>query len=256
MAVETIDRVSTSIGGEAARVSAAVDALFGQLLGDSGDGRDRLYAALRHAAIGGGKRLRPLLTVAASRLFGIAEDRAVRVGTAIEAIHVYSLVHDDLPCMDDDDLRRGKPTVHKAFGEAIAVLAGDSLHAMAFEILADPRTHEDPFVRSDLVLELARASGGIRPMIAAASTANSISAPVFNCWSRVIAARSSFSLSAARSIICPPAIPAGPEARASSSTRSERTNGSSWVLGSARISNAIAWRLSPASTAIASPKAL
>ena len=111
------------------------------MLGDSGDGRDRLYAAMRHAAIGGGKRLRPLLTVAASRLFGIAEDRAIRAGTAIEAIHVYSLIHDDLPCMDDDDLRRGKPTVHKAFGEAIAVLAGDSLHALAFEILADP---DDP----------------------------------------------------------------------------------------------------------------
>ena len=159
MAVETIDRVAVQIRHEAARVSNAVDALFGQLLSDPKDGRDRLYAALRHAAIGGGKRLRPLLTVAASRLFGIAEDRAIRVGTAIEAIHVYSLVHDDLPCMDDDDLRRGKPTVHKAFGEAIAVLAGDSLHAMAFEILADPKTHEDPFVRSDLVLELARASG-------------------------------------------------------------------------------------------------
>ncbi len=159
MAVETIDRLGVGIGHEAARVSSAVDALFGQLLSDPKDGRDRLYAALRHAAIGGGKRLRPLLTVAASRLFGIAEDRAVRVGTAIEAIHAYSLIHDDLPCMDDDDLRRGKPTVHKAYGEAIAVLAGDSLHAMAFEILADPRTHEDPFVRSDLVLELARASG-------------------------------------------------------------------------------------------------
>ena len=151
--------MAVEIDHEAARVSNAVDALFGQLLSDPKDGRDRLYAALRHAAIGGGKRLRPLLTVAASRLFGIAEDRAIRVGTAIEAIHVYSLVHDDLPCMDDDDLRRGKPTVHKAFGEAIAVLAGDSLHAMAFEILADPKTHEDPFVRSDLVLELARASG-------------------------------------------------------------------------------------------------
>jgi len=159
MAVETIDRVAADIGNEARRVSIEVDTLFGKLLGNPGDGRDRLYAALRHAAIGGGKRLRPLLTVAASRLFGIAEDRAIRVGTAIEAIHVYSLIHDDLPCMDDDDLRRGKPTVHKAFGEAIAVLAGDSLHAMAFEILADPKTHEDPFVRSDLVLELARASG-------------------------------------------------------------------------------------------------
>jgi farnesyl diphosphate synthase len=86
-------------------------------------------------------------------------DRALRAGAAIEAIHVYSLIHDDLPCMDDDDVRRGKPTVHKAFGEAAAILAGDSLHALAFEILADAATHEDPFVRSELVLELARASG-------------------------------------------------------------------------------------------------
>jgi farnesyl diphosphate synthase len=159
MAVDTIDRIVTNISAEAERVSAAVDDLFEQLLGGTGDGRDRLYAAMRHAAVGGGKRLRPLLTVAASHLFGISEDRAIRVGTAIEAIHVYSLIHDDLPCMDDDDLRRGKPTVHKAYGEAIAVLAGDSLHAMAFEILSDPKTHEDPFIRSDLVLELARASG-------------------------------------------------------------------------------------------------
>jgi farnesyl diphosphate synthase len=114
---------------------------------------------MRHAAIGGGKRLRPLLTAAASRLFAIDRACALRVGCAIEAIHVYSLIHDDLPCMDDADLRRGKATVHKAFGEAAAVLAGDSLHALAFEILADAATHEDPWVRSDLVFELARAAG-------------------------------------------------------------------------------------------------
>ena len=114
---------------------------------------------MRHAAIGGGKRLRPLLTIAASRLFAIDPARALRVGCAIEAIHVYSLIHDDLPCMDDADLRRGKPTVHKAFGEAEAVLAGDSLHALAFEILAHQATHDDPRVRSELLLELARAVG-------------------------------------------------------------------------------------------------
>jgi farnesyl diphosphate synthase len=100
-----------------------------------------------------------MLTMAASRLFAIDKDRALRVAAAIEAIHVYSLIHDDLPAMDDDDLRRGKPTVHKAYGEAAAILAGDSLHALAFEIIADPATAEDPFVRSDLVLELARAAG-------------------------------------------------------------------------------------------------
>lgn len=159
MPVETVDRARLELDAETEEVRREIDDLFGSLLVSRNDGRDELYAAMRHAAIGGGKRLRPLLTVAASRLFGIDRDRALRVGAAIEAIHVYSLIHDDLPCMDDDDVRRGKPTVHKAFGEAAAVLAGDSLHALAFEILADAATHEDPFVRSDLVLDLARASG-------------------------------------------------------------------------------------------------
>ncbi|MCW3797089.1 polyprenyl synthetase family protein [Sphingomonas sp. BN140010] len=151
--------VGADLLGEAQRVSAAVDRLFEDALADRCDGRDRLCRAMRHAAIGGGKRLRPLLTVAAGRLFAMDEDRSVRAGAAVEAIHVYSLIHDDLPCMDDDDLRRGKPTVHKAFDEATAVLAGDCLHALAFEILADVDTHEDPFVRAELVLELSRASG-------------------------------------------------------------------------------------------------
>ena len=159
MPVETVDRARLELDAESSRVSSEIDALFDKLLVSRNDGRDVLFEAMRHAAIGGGKRLRPLLTVASARLFGIAWERALRVGAAIEAIHVYSLIHDDLPCMDDDDVRRGKPTVHKAFGEAAAVLAGDSLHALAFEILADAETHEDPFVRSDLVLELAKASG-------------------------------------------------------------------------------------------------
>ncbi len=159
MPVETIDRLADELQAEAAQVSADIDAFFAQLLTPVQDGRERLYDAMRHAALGGGKRLRPLLTLAASRLFAIDRERALRVGAAIEAIHVYSLMHDDLPCMDDAALRRGKPTVHKAFGEAEAVLAGDSLHALAFEILAHPATHEDPRVRSDLVLELARATG-------------------------------------------------------------------------------------------------
>ena len=150
---------AADLAHEVARVAARVDAVFSQYLGSSGDGRDRLFEAMRYIGVGGGKRLRPLLTVATGRLFGLDEDRAVRAGSAIEAIHVYSLVHDDLPCMDDDDLRRGKPTVHKAFGEATAVLAGDCFHDLAFEIIADPATHEDPFVRAELVLEMARASG-------------------------------------------------------------------------------------------------
>ena len=144
---------------EAARIAGLVDDVFALYLHDPGDGRDRLFAAMRYAGIGGGKRLRPLLTVATARLFGIDEHRAVRAGAAIEAVHVYSLIHDDLPCMDNDDLRRGKPTVHKAYGEATAVLAGDCFHDLAFELLADEATHEDPFVRAELVLELARASG-------------------------------------------------------------------------------------------------
>ena len=141
------------------RVADAVDALFDQWLQPPGDGRDPLYAAMRHAGIDGGKRLRPLLTVATARLFNIDERRAVRAGAAIEAIHTYSLIHDDLPCMDDDDLRRGKPTVHKAFGEAIAVLAGDCFHDLAFEIITDSDTHDDPFVRADLAVGLAKSSG-------------------------------------------------------------------------------------------------
>jgi farnesyl diphosphate synthase len=159
MPVETIDRLQQELNAESRRVRAEVDSFFAKLLKPTDDGRERLYEAMRHAAIGGGKRLRPLLTLGSSRLFAIDRQRALRVGCAIEAIHVYSLIHDDLPCMDDADLRRGKATVHKAFGEAAAVLAGDSLHALAFEILADPATHEDPWVRSDLTLELARAAG-------------------------------------------------------------------------------------------------
>ncbi len=159
MAVETIDRLSGALDAEAAQVAREVDAFFVRLLSSTDAERAMLYQAMRHAAIGGGKRLRPLLTLAAARLFVIDPTRALRVGCAIEAIHTYSLIHDDLPCMDDDDIRRGKPTVHRAFGEAQAVLAGDSLHALAFEILADPSTHDDPWVRSDLVLELAKAVG-------------------------------------------------------------------------------------------------
>ncbi|HEU6441088.1 MAG TPA: farnesyl diphosphate synthase [Microvirga sp.] len=119
----------------------------------------RLMAAMRHAALGGGKRLRPFLTIEAARLFGSEGQGALRVGSAVELLHCYSLVHDDLPSMDDDDLRRGRPTVHKAYDEATAILVGDALQTLAFEVLADPGTDADPAVRSDLVLGLARASG-------------------------------------------------------------------------------------------------
>ena len=136
-----------------------IDQAFDYLLAVPSDPRDDLYRAMRHAAIGGGKRLRPMLVRASCDLFHVSRDASLRAGIAIECIHVYSLIHDDMPCMDDDDLRRGKPTVHKQFDEATAVLAGDSLHALAFEVIADEATSSDPFVRAELALELARASG-------------------------------------------------------------------------------------------------
>ena len=141
------------------QVADDIDGQFDQLLPVPDDARAPLFQAMRHAAIGGGKRLRPLLLIATADIFHVDRQTALRVAAAIEAIHVYSLIHDDLPCMDDDDMRRGKPTVHKAFGDATAVLAGDSLHALAFEILADSSTHADPFVRSELIATLALASG-------------------------------------------------------------------------------------------------
>lgn len=150
-----------SLSSALERIGADIDRLFATLLPVPADSRAPLYEAMRYAAIGGGKRMRPLLVTAGCELFHVDRDRALRVGLAVECIHVYSLVHDDLPCMDDDDLRRGKPTLHKAFDECTAVLAGDSLHALAFEILADDATHEDPFVRTELVAELARASGPV-----------------------------------------------------------------------------------------------
>jgi len=140
-------------------VGAEIDRAFDSLLPIPADPRGRLYEAMRYAAIGGGKRIRPMLVIAACDLFNVDRARAMRVALAVECIHVYSLIHDDLPSMDDDDLRRGKPTLHRAFEESTAILAGDSLHALAFGILADEATHEDPFVRVELIAELARASG-------------------------------------------------------------------------------------------------
>jgi farnesyl diphosphate synthase len=152
-------RTPISLDTALRQVADEIDSEFDLLLSVPDDARRRLFEAMRHAAIGGGKRLRPLLLTATAELFNVARETALRVAAAVEAIHVYSLIHDDLPCMDDDDMRRGKPTVHKAFGEATAVLAGDSLHALAFEILASPETHPDPFVRSELIATLALASG-------------------------------------------------------------------------------------------------
>ncbi|MDR7103151.1 farnesyl diphosphate synthase [Croceicoccus sp. BE223] len=152
--------VTASVLGDALnRIREDVDKHFDLLLPVPDDARARLFQAMRHAAIGGGKRLRPLLLVATAGLFGVERDAAVRTGCAVEAIHAYSLIHDDLPCMDDDALRHGRPTVHLEFDEATAVLAGDALHALAFDILVSPQVTSDPFVRCELVLTLAKASG-------------------------------------------------------------------------------------------------
>ena len=136
-------------------IAREVDGLFDALLPTEG----KLAEAMRYAAIGGGKRLRPLLLTATAAMHGVDRSQALRAAIAIEAIHAYSLVHDDLPCMDDDAMRHGKPSTHKAFGEAVAVLAGDALQSFAFEVLADSATSGDPFVRSELVQVLALASG-------------------------------------------------------------------------------------------------
>jgi farnesyl diphosphate synthase len=150
---------SPSLKAALTQVGAEVDRRFDVMLAVPDDPRAELYQAMRHAAIGGGKRLRPLLVFATPGLFGVDRECIARTACAIEAVHVYSLVHDDMPAMDNDDMRRGKPTVHRAFSEATAILAGDSLHALGFEWLADPATHPDPHVRAELVLELARAAG-------------------------------------------------------------------------------------------------
>jgi len=141
------------------RIQQEVDEAFDALLPVPEDPRARLVEAMRYAAIGGGKRVRPLLLVTVAEMYGASRAAAISAACAIEAIHAYSLVHDDLPCMDDDALRHGKPTVHVAFGEAVAVLAGDALHALAFELIADPSTSADPFVRAELVQCLALSSG-------------------------------------------------------------------------------------------------
>lgn len=119
----------------------------------------RLAEAMRYAALGGGKRLRAFLVMESARLFGVSPAGAARVAASVEMLHAYSLVHDDLPAMDNDDLRRGRPSTHKAFDEATAILVGDALQTRAFEVLAEADTHPDPQARCELVMELAAASG-------------------------------------------------------------------------------------------------
>jgi farnesyl diphosphate synthase len=142
----------------------SVEAMLTAVLGDAPPPGEiarpgRLLEAMRYAALGGGKRLRPFLAIETARALGGPIEAALRAGSAIECVHCYSLVHDDLPAMDDDDLRRGRPTTHKAYDEATAILVGDGLQTLAFDILADPATHPSAEVRVALCLGLARASG-------------------------------------------------------------------------------------------------
>ena len=151
MSLDAASRLSTA----ASRTDSALSRLLPPVEGPEAP----LAEAMRYAVLGPGKRLRPFLVFEAGAILEIEANRLERVACALECIHAYSLVHDDLPCMDDDDLRRGRPTVHRAFDEATAVLAGDALQALAFEILAAPETHPDGRVRAELVRALARASG-------------------------------------------------------------------------------------------------
>lgn len=149
------EEVARRIAETADLVTVALDELLPRAEGPE----SRLTEAMRYAALGGGKRLRPFFAIETGRLFDLDPKAVLRAACAVECVHAYSLVHDDLPGMDDDDLRHGQPTVHKAFDEATAILVGDSLQAVAFEILADPETHPDGRVRADLVLKLAVAAG-------------------------------------------------------------------------------------------------
>lgn len=137
----------------------AVNAELDHLLPLPDGPESRVVEAMRYSSLDGGKRLRPFLVMQSAALFNVAPSSALRVGCAIEMVHCYSLIHDDLPCMDDDDLRRGRPTCHRQFDEATALLAGDALLTRAFDVLAAEPTHADPAVRCALVAELAHASG-------------------------------------------------------------------------------------------------
>ncbi len=151
--------VSPSLAAAMTESARSVEDALERLLPKSDFPEKKLFDAMRYGALGGGKRLRPFLVLSAAKIFGVGDECALRAAAAVECIHCYSLIHDDLPAMDDSDLRRGRPTVHKVYDDATAILAGDALLTLAFEILADPRTHEDPAVRCRLVTALAKASG-------------------------------------------------------------------------------------------------
>lgn len=142
-----------------AEVADLVTVALDKLLPRAEGPESRLTEAMRYAALGPGKRLRPYFAMEAARLFDIEERPVLRAACALECVHAYSLVHDDLPCMDDDDMRRGRPTLHRAYDEATAVLAGDALQTAAFDIILHPDTHDDAEVRCELAARLSLASG-------------------------------------------------------------------------------------------------
>jgi farnesyl diphosphate synthase len=148
-----------SVADASAITAELTDAVISRLLSVPRDLEAQVYEAMRYSALAPGKRMRPLLVLAGARLFGVVERSALQVAAAIEMVHAYSLIHDDLPAMDNSDLRRGRPTCHKRFDDATAVLAGDGLLTMAFGVLAHPDTHGDPAVRCELVAALAQAAG-------------------------------------------------------------------------------------------------
>jgi farnesyl diphosphate synthase len=148
-------RLQTALAAASAEVEATLESLM-----PFPEGAElRLVEAMRYATLGGGKRMRPFLVLQSASLFSVSPSSALRAAASVEMVHCYSLVHDDLPAMDNDDLRRGRPTAHKQFDEATAILAGDALLTRALKVLAHPLTHGDPQVRADLVLALAEASG-------------------------------------------------------------------------------------------------
>ncbi len=150
-----MDRLHSALEEAAAAVTEEMERLLPE-----GDGLEaRIFEAMKYAIMAGGKRLRPFLLLTSAHLFNVSAASALRAAAAVEMVHTYSLVHDDLPAMDDDDLRRGKPTCHIQFGEATAILVGDALLTLAFEVLSDPATHADPEVRCELVSALAAAAG-------------------------------------------------------------------------------------------------
>src|SRR5271165_5179293 len=154
-----VESTQTELSAALGRVGSVVEAALDSLLPQEEGAEARLATAMRYATLGGGKRMRAFLVMEGAALFSVAEACAARVAASIEMLHAYSLVHDDLPAMDDDDLRRGKPSTHKAFDEATAILAGDALQARAFEVLAEPDTHSDPLARCELVAALGAAAG-------------------------------------------------------------------------------------------------